>query len=285
MKFSVFSVCLPEYDVPGTVELLKKLGYDGVEWRVCEPPPAEKPADYSFEWRYWSWNRSTVDIATVDREAGHIKALCDAAGLEISALATYLTLWDTADIERVLFAAKTMGCKKIRVDAPDYDEKENYRVQFDRAAKQVREVEKLAAKAGIRVNFETHMGKIIPSASAAYRLVEGCDPRYIGILLDPGNMVYEGFENYKLGLELLGPYLGHVHVKNSCWQSKGTTPDGVEHWEPTWAQFTKGYADLGRLVKLLREAGYDDYISVEDFTNDQDTVTKLAGDLAYLRTL
>ncbi len=285
MKYSVFSVCLPEYDVPGTVELLKNLGYDGVEWRVCEPPPAEKPADYTFEWRYWSWNRSTVDIAAVDREAANIKALCDAAGLEISALATYLTLWDTADIERVLYAAKVMDCPKIRVDAPDYDEKENYRVQFDRAAAQVREVEKLAAKYGVRINFETHMGKIIPSASAAYRLVEGCDPKCVGILLDPGNMVYEGFENYRLGLELLGPYLGHVHVKNSMWKPTETTADGVEKWAPTWAQFKRGYADLARLIGLLREYGYDGYVSVEDFTNDEDTVTKLAGDLAYLRTL
>ena len=130
MKYSVFSVCLPEYDVPGSVELLKKLGYDGVEWRVCEPPPAEKPADYSFDWRYWTWNRSTVDIATIDTEAANIKAMCDAAGLEISALATYLTLWDLADIERVLFAAKAMDCRKILVDAPDYDEKDVLTIDY-----------------------------------------------------------------------------------------------------------------------------------------------------------
>ena len=69
------------------------------------------------------------------------------------------------------------------------------------------------------------------------------------------------------------------------WKPTETTADGVEKWAPTWAQFKRGYADLARLIGLLREYGYDGYVSVEDFTNDEDTVTKLAGDLAYLRTL
>ena len=51
------------------------------------------------------------------------------------------------------------------------------------------------------------------------------------------------------------------------------------------AEFKKGYADLGRLIGILRENGYDDFVSVEDFTNDKDTVSKLEEDIAYLRTL
>ena len=98
-------------------------------------------------------------------------------------------------------------------------------------------------------------------------------------------MVYEGFENYRLGIELLGNHLSHVHVKNSMWQLVETSPDGVEKWRPTWAQFKKGYADLGRLIKILRETGYGGYVSVEDFSNVEDTVTKLKNNLAFLRQL
>ena len=36
MKFGVFSVSMPEYSPEKSVELLKELGYTGVEWRVAE---------------------------------------------------------------------------------------------------------------------------------------------------------------------------------------------------------------------------------------------------------
>ena len=36
MKFGVFSVSMPEYSPEKSIELLKELGYDGVEWRVAE---------------------------------------------------------------------------------------------------------------------------------------------------------------------------------------------------------------------------------------------------------
>ena len=38
MKFSVTSVTIPDLDVPETCRLLKKLGFDGVEWRVRYTP-------------------------------------------------------------------------------------------------------------------------------------------------------------------------------------------------------------------------------------------------------
>ncbi|HBP38483.1 MAG TPA: sugar phosphate isomerase/epimerase [Clostridiales bacterium] len=285
MKYSVFSVCTPEYDICDTVQLLKNLGFDGVEWRVADPPPAAKPADYTFEGRYWSYNRSTLDISQIEKEAARIKDICSQAGIEICALATYLGLWDVVDIERALNAAQAMECPSIRVDMPFYDGTENYRSLFSRSAAQVIELAKLAARYQVRINFETHMGNIIPSASAAYRLVSGCDPNHIGIIFDPGNMVYEGFENYRLGIELLGEYLAHVHVKNSLWQLNGTSDDGVNTWNPTWAPFKKGYADLGNLIQVLRESNYSGYLSVEDFSNQEETAAKLKGDLEFLRRL
>ena len=47
---------------------------------------------------------------------------------------------------------------------------------------------------------------LCPSASLAHRLVSAFDPDLVGAILDPGNMAQEGFENYHIGAELLGPY-------------------------------------------------------------------------------
>ncbi|MEZ4633203.1 MAG: hypothetical protein R2880_21235 [Deinococcales bacterium] len=61
--------------------------------------------------------------------------------------------------------------------------------------------------------IEIHHRTIVPSASAVYRLVSHFDPQHIAVIYDPGNMAYEGFEDYRMGLELWEPYLAHVHLK------------------------------------------------------------------------
>jgi sugar phosphate isomerase/epimerase len=285
MRFGVFTVSTPEYGIRETVKILKELGYDGVEWRIADPVPFQKPEIYNFDNRYWSYNLSTLDVKKIDIDAAEIKDICDRDNLETCSLTTYLGVCESADIERVMKAANIMECKNIRVNVPAYDEKENYKVIFNKTIENVKLLEELAKKYCVRINFETHMGNIIPSASAAYRFASNFDPKYIGIIFDPGNMVYEGFENYKLGIELLGEYLAHVHVKNSVWKLTDKTSDNVEVWKPIWAPFKKGYADIRKLVHVLKDIGYEGYISVEDFSNEADTYTKLKDNIEFLKSL
>jgi sugar phosphate isomerase/epimerase len=285
MKFAVFTVSTPEYDPRQTVRRLREIGYDGVEWRIAAAPPAEKPADYTYERRYWCYNQSTLDLETLPERAAEVRAFTSEAGLEICSLTTYLQPDQLAAVERVLQAARQMDCPNIRVNAPNFKEGDHYPALFERTVGQLRQLEPLAARYGVRINLEIHMGNIIPSASAAYRLVSGFDPRHIGIIFDPGNMVYEGFENYRLGVELLGPYLAHVHVKNAIWQQTETTPDGVQVWQPTWAPVKSGFADLRRLARVLKEAGYQGYLSLEDFSNEEDTESKLRNNLAFMKEI
>ncbi len=285
MKFAVFSVSMPEYDVKETIRVLKELGYDGVEWRVTNPPPEKKPDNYTYERRYWTYNLSTVDVNKIDTIAPEVKRMCDDAGIEICALATYLSIWDVEKAENVMKAAKSMKCRNIRINVPNYDETENYNTLFARTLEQTKVIEKLAEKYDVRVLFETHMGNIIPSASAAYRLVSNFNPKYIGVIYDVGNMVYEGFENYRLALELLGEYLAHVHIKNSLWKIVRTTDDGVTVWEPDFAPFKEGIADIKKFIKVLKDVGYNGYVSVEDFSSQQDTYSKLKSNIEFLRSI
>ena len=42
--------------------------------------------------------------------------------------------------------------------------------------------------------------------------MQGLDPKHVGIIHDAGNMIIEGFENWRLGLEILGEYLAAVRA-------------------------------------------------------------------------
>lgn len=285
MKYGVFSVCTPEYDIPDAVKMLKGLGYNGIELRVAGAPPETQPEGYCYENRYWTFNRCTVALDSIITVTPEIKQLCDSVGLEIISLTTYLGPWDSAGLEQVMEAARIIQCRNIRVNPPGYDGKENYRTLFQRTVAQVHCLENLAARYGVRINFEIHMGNIIPSASAAYRLVSHFDPALVGVIYDPGNMVFEGYENYQMGLELLGEYLAYVHVKNASWQQTGTGEDGITRWKTVWEPFSSGCVDLAHLCKALRAVGYDGYLSVEDFSNNQETLAKLDGNLRLLQSL
>ena len=280
MKYSVFTVVTPEYNLEETLSKLKEFGYDGVEWRVKELPKdltgTETPS-------YWGYNRSTVDLETIEEEAENLKALAEKYGIEICALATYLGSKDSEKVEKVLKAASKMGCPKIRVVAPSYNGSENYNVILKRTIEEVRVLETLAKKYNVKINMEMHMGNIIPSASAAYRLVSNFDSRYIGIIYDTGNIIYEGYEQYKMALEILGEYLDHVHVKNARWVEKEKQEDGTIVWEAQWAPMDKGQAKFSQVAEALKAVGYDGYISSEDFSSEATTDEKLKFGLEYIK--
>jgi sugar phosphate isomerase/epimerase len=217
MKLAVFTVMMPEYGPSEAARLLSELGYDGVEWRVTKPSQQTDAAP-----SYWGNNRCTIDIATVDREARKLAALTRSAGLEVPSLGTYMGYRDLEDIEQAMHAAAEMGCPRIRVSPPRYERAIGYTRLFGESLTGYVEIQRLAQKHGVQACLEIHMGNICSSPSLAHRLVCNFDPRYIGVILDPGNMIYEGYEDWRMGMELLGPYLAHVHLKNTQWAAVGT---------------------------------------------------------------
>src|SRR5262249_2245717 len=110
-------------------------------------------------------------------------------------------------------------------------------------------------------------------------------PRTVGVIHDAGNMVYEGYEQYRMGLELLGPYLAHVHFKNARWEIAGPRPDGSTAWRVTWAPLAGGAVDVAALLAALREVGYDEWIAFEDFSTEQPAAERARGNLAYVQQL
>jgi sugar phosphate isomerase/epimerase len=149
----------------------------------------------------------------------------------------------------------------------------------------LREAELLCRQYGVKGLIETHHVTIAASASAAYRLVEGFNPDHIGVLYDPGNMVYEGFENYRMGMELLGPYLAHVHVKNAVWRQTGAAEDGAARWAGGWSPIKQGIVPWKQVIEDLRAVRYDGYLGVEDFSGELSSDDMLQSFADYMRSL
>jgi sugar phosphate isomerase/epimerase len=276
MKIAVFTVSLPEWTPEEAVRNLAELGYDGIEWRIADDPPQATPG-------FWQGNRCTFPLSTFVEDAPRIRALTEAAGLAIPAVASYVQAADLKNAARVFRGAAALGTQMVRIQVPKYDGQTGFTKLWDRARRDYGEVARLARAQGVKALLEIHHETIVPSASAAHRFLDDLDPEAAGAIYDPGNMVWEGHEQYRLGLETLGPYLAHVHVKNSGWRQRGRRADGSLAWQAEWAPLDAGIVNLPELFAALRAIGYDDWISVEDFTTEPPLSDRVRKNLHYLR--
>lgn len=275
MKYSVFTVEAKEYGAEEILDKLKQYGYDGVEWRVKE---LEEPSGDGF-------GEGAIDLNFLEKNAVKFKKLCEKKGVEIIALATYLKPDQKAEIEMVLRAARLMGCKQIRIGTPLYKGDIPYPQLFEKTVRDIEALIPAALENGVKINLEIHFGKLIPSCSAAYRLVSNFDPSLVGVIHDAGNMIKEGYENWQMGLELLGPYLAHVHIKNYSWTIKENLEDGTYVWQSKPESLKKGQVNFRELLKALKSVGYDGYLSFEDFSPNETTEEKLKEDIIYLKKI
>jgi sugar phosphate isomerase/epimerase len=281
MKLSVFTVVTPDLTPEELVYEAKAAGLDGIEWRFKEIPEEARNEEPSF----WRRNLCSVDPRSSDEELERFRRITLDNGLEAVSLTPYLNVDDLAATEHVFSCAQKLGAKMIRVGVPGYNRTVPYTELYDKTVRYLRQAEVLARKYGVKGVIETHHHTIAASASAAYRLVEGCDPSFIGVLFDPGNMVHEGYENLRMGLELLGPYLAHVHIKNSGWRQKGSREDGTLAWSSEWFPMKEGVVDYKAFIQDLKEIGYNGYLGVEDFSKQYGSRELLHAFAKWMREL
>ncbi|MFF2091769.1 sugar phosphate isomerase/epimerase family protein [Paenibacillus sp. NPDC058174] len=283
MKLSVFTVATPELTPEELAVAAREAGLHAIEWRYKEAPEGAEGMQPS----YWGHNRSTLLPSGGDAMIDRLRQAAEAHGLKSISVTPYLQAGDLEATEEVLKAASRMGALYIRLGVPGYDRSRPFGELFELARRYLRESEQLCKKYGVKGLVETHHQTIAASASAAYRLVEGLDPNHIGVLYDPGNMVHEGYENYRMGMELLGPYLAHVHVKNAGWREDGISEeDGSVRWKSEWIGLKNGVVPWKQVIDDLKAIGYDGYLGVEDFSGQfQQSPTMLQHFTEYVNGL
>jgi sugar phosphate isomerase/epimerase len=277
----VFTASTPDWTPDEVVRHLAGQGWDGVEWRVVdqEEAPADAPAP-----GFWKGNRATWPLTGLEAALPEIAALTRGAGLEYSGIGGYARSFEHDDVARLLAATATLGAGRVRVTMPLLAGG-RYPDLFDTTRKDLEWATGLAARHGVTILVELHHETIVSSASAAMRLLDGLDPRHIGVIHDLGNLVIEGHEDHRAAFELLGPYLQHVHVKNVAWQPTGTAADGTVTWAHDWAPLRTGQAHVGRYLAALVAHGYDGWVTVEDFSTALPLQRRTADNLEYLRSL
>lgn len=280
MRLSLTTVALPHLSLEETVAFARRLGYDGVELRVRRIPAAAVDQPYSF----WGNHKSDVTPDNVVALAPRIKALCADQGLAIPALACNATARELDDLRRLAEGAAILGCPLVRVGAPRrYDGSVSYHDLYRETVDAFGQAIEVLRPFNVRALLEIHGGTITVSAGLAHRLVSNFAPEDVGVIYDVQNMVREGYEGARLGLDVLGRYLAHVHVGGHAPSPAERDATGTRRWQWHATDLADGLLSVPPLLAELHRVGYDGFITVEDLRPGLDAEEKFGQAATYLR--
>jgi sugar phosphate isomerase/epimerase len=277
MKFSVFTASTPEWTPEEAAAQIAEAGYEGVEWRVTDQP------DSGGSVGFWSGNRATWPFTGLADAVPQIAEVTEKYGLDISSLGTYVRCDDPESVEAAMDAASRVGAAQLRVTLPSYDPSTSFTELRRRCREQYVEVARLAQRHGVRALVEIHHRTPVASPAAAAAFVGDFDPEHVGVIHDQGNMVYEGWTQYRQGLEELGEHLAHVHLKNGTWVPDTRDADGNLRWKSAAVPLREGFIDVTELLGALRAVGYDEWITFEDFSTELPLGERIRDNLVYTK--
>ncbi len=155
-----------------------------------------------------------------------------------------------------------LGAPAIRIFAGNIPKGDTEDAARERCVAGINEALKYAATKGVYLALENH-GGITATPAQMLKIIEGIDPSpWFGVNFDGGNF---RTEDPYADLAKIAPYAVNSQVKVELF------PGGKK--EP---------ADLGRVVQILREAGYRGFITLEYEAAD-DPLTAIPGYLQELR--
>jgi sugar phosphate isomerase/epimerase len=285
LKFSVFSVAVPEWTPEEAAVKLREIGYDGVAWRIVDQEESDVPD-------FWVGNRSTWPLTGLEESLSAMKKLAERTRLEIAAFYGYPQWNDREAIVRQFAAAASIGVKTCRIVGPGQRTKSGplpqlgmapYDELLDQSRRDLAWVADCAADRGLRAVTPLHHEWVNSSASAARRLLDGLDPAHIGIIADFGHLVIEGWEDTLATVQILGPYLDSVMLKNFAWYPAGTRPDGTVTWEYRTAGIREGRIDVPNVFAALNAEGFDGWVTIAEATRTLPLYERLADVLRYVK--
>jgi len=218
-------------------------------------------------------NQATLDLSE-DAGVDALRAQAAAHGVTISALMLG-TDFNSADIARELDwvvgmvnAAAALGIPALRIDAIMHGERDLPLAERQAIfARGVREILARTDGAPVDLGIENHGIQGNDPAFLEGLLAQVGSPRQ-GMTLDTGNFYWAGHpreEVYAI-IERLAPHAKHTHVKNIGYPEDRRDVRREAGWEygRYCCPIPDGDIDHKRVVALLRAAGYDRDLCIED---------------------
>ena len=151
----------------------------------------------------------------------------------------------------------------------------------------IREVTEYAESKGIRTCTENH-GYIFQAPDRVEKLIKAVDHKNYGWLCDMGNFLCADADPLE-SVKIAAPYTFHAHAKDFLYKSAEVNRPkgffrtvGENHLRGT--VLGHGVVPVDQCVKVLKDAGYDGWLSIE-FEGMEDNIPALEAGLDFLKKI
>ena len=222
------------------------------------------------------WGLHTLEDAAKD--AVEMTKLTLDAGLEVVSFINAPFCYKLDLMRQWSEAVAVANGKILRVAPPwyawDYNEairqKESFLYHLQITREGLIKLQDLSKEFGIRYVLETHSGAIAASPWGIKYLMDGLDPKAVGAIWDPANMMLEGNIRPAASMELMGEYLSYLHVKNLEWTRKVDNSG----WDCASKTLDCGLVDYREIIFALKKFNYNGWLSFEELCTGKDNMVK-----------
>jgi sugar phosphate isomerase/epimerase len=238
MKLSFCTLGCPNWTIPQIVENAAKMGYHGVELRGV--------------------SKEHIGPDETPQARAEVKKRFADAGVEIACIMGYsrFAVADAAEKQKqveaatkMLDLAKDIGCGRVRFFGGVKGD-----LSLDdavaHAAEGLKKVAAHAQKLGVNIALETHDDWCV--GADVVRLVRAVDSPAMGVCWDYSNSFFA--EPTRETYAAVKPYVKHVHTKDAYRDAAGKIHSCLPG---------KGQVDSRLALGLLKDAGYDGWVSFE----------------------
>jgi len=270
MKLGLYSMIAKEMSPAEVVALCCELGIEGIEWVQRGPERG-----------------GHLDSSDFVGSAARVGEMAREAGLEIVDFTGFPEADDPERLKLHFEIAEAMGAPAMRMRSESFWRQpgKSLAEQQDHVRRVLEGMLTQCEKHGVSVQYETVWGSVLASASMARRLYEGLDPTWFGMLIDPANMIIEGYEGWRVACEVLGPYLHNVHCKNVWFEPTQVGDSGQIRWRYLFRPVRIGMVNWPDVIDALKESGYDGYLCIEDCDETYPSDYRIREAVSFLRPL
>lgn len=239
MRYIMFTKHLQTLSISDMGRVVKDLGFSGVELTVRKGGhvlPENVASDLP---------RAVEQLAEI--------------GLTVPAIVVEIHRPSDPYAEEVCKVAGQVGATHLRTSSQRYSVFGSLRDEVAAMKRDVADLARLATDTGVRICIHTHSGNFLSAQGAILAsIVDGTDPRAIGVSFDLGHLTVEGgLSGWRQNIELLHDRVGIVAVKSFGWKVEIDPATGLKKWHPLIVPLRDGNVQWAQGFKLMRQLGWD----------------------------
>jgi len=243
MKLMMFSKHLQDLEVPDAAEVIKSLGFEGVDLTVRGGG-------------HVSPDRVRLDLPKA------VQTIRD-LGLEVPLITTNLSAADEPNSDAIFETAGELGIPNVKLGYSYYREFGTFNDLLRQFNHALDDIEALAERTGVRANLHNHSGHFMTAmAPIVHQLLKDRNPDALGFYIDPCHLVVEGgLGDWLMSLDLCAEQISLVAIKDFVWNTENNH-DNKPEASMVWTPLSQGLVNWPKVFQCLHEIGYDGWLSV-----------------------